>query len=354
MENSKMINKSFINKIKKLKGPYIIAEIGVNHHCSIKLAKQMIIDAKKGGAQAVKFQAYKAETIASKESPAYWDIKKEKTRNQYSLFKKYDCFGKKEFIILHNFCKKKKIDFLCTPFSLEFVDILDPLVPAFKVSSSDLTNKPLIEKICKTKKTIILSTGAATFDEIKETISWIKKYNNELILLHCVLNYPTKNEDANLGAILDLSKKFPKYIIGYSDHTMPDKEMKNLNLAWLLGAKVIEKHFTFNKKRKGNDHYHAMDKKDLIKFTNIVNENLKLIGKGKIGYSTSEKISRKNARRAIYSNINLYKGKIIKKKDLICKRPFNNGISPKHLNFLIGKKIKKDLKKDQKLTWKNF
>jgi len=348
-----MIKTFLKKKFSYLSAPYVIAEIGVNHECSVKLAKKMIADAKKGGAHAIKLQAYKAETIASKTSPAYWDTKKESTKSQFNLFKKYDKFGKKEFVILHKFCKKIKIDFLCTPFDLSFVDILNPLVPAFKISSSDITNKPLIEKICKTKKPIILSTGASNLREIKTALSWIKKYKNTTVIMHCVLNYPTKNENANLGAILELSKTFSKNIIGYSDHTVPDKEMKNLTLSWLLGAKVIEKHFTYDKKKIGNDHYHSMDKKDLRTFAGNIREILKAAGNGKIGYLKSETISRNNARRSIYTVNKIKKGCVVKKSDLICKRPCR-GIEPKNYNYLIGKKVKRNLKEDTPITWKDI
>jgi sialic acid synthase SpsE len=349
-----MLNKFLKQNFNKLLKPYIIAEIGVNHECSLTLAKKMIIDAKKAGADAIKLQAYKANKIASKNSPHYWDLKKEKTQNQYRLFKKFDAFGKKEFSILHKFCKEMKIDFLCTPFDLEFVDVLNPLVPAFKISSSDLNNKPLIKKICKMNKPIILSTGASTLKEIKETISWIKPNGNLLILLHCVLNYPTKDHDANLGVIKTMIKKFPRNIIGYSDHTLPDPEMKNLTTAWLLGAKIIEKHFTFDKKKEGNDHYHSMDKKDLLKFNKNVSEILNLVGNENKKILLSEKKSRINARRAIYTKVKLLKGCKLNKENIICKRPFKNGIAPKYFNFIIGKKINKNLNKDTIITWKDL
>ncbi len=349
-----MLNKFLKQNFNKISKPYIIAEIGVNHNCSLKLARKMIIEAKRAGASAVKLQAYKAERIASKNSPSYWDLKKEKTKNQFNLFKKFDHFGKDEFKIIQKICKKNSIDFLCTPFDLEFVDILNPLVPAFKVSSSDLNNKPLIEKICRTKKPIILSTGASSLKEIKETISWIKPSRNLIIILHCTLNYPTRNLNANLGVIKTFNEKFPKNIIGYSDHTLPDKEMKNLTTAWLMGAKVIEKHFTDNKRKKGNDHYHSMDKKDLLKFNKNISEIITLYGDENKRILKSEKISRTNARRAIYTKKNLSAGQKIKKYDIICKRPCKNGIPPKYFNFLIGKKIKRNLSSDSIITWKDL
>jgi N-acetylneuraminate synthase len=348
-----IIDKFLKKKHNKFSKPYIIAELGVNHDCSLKIAKRMILEAKQGGANAVKFQAYKANKIASKNSPAYWDTKKESNKNQYDLFKKYEKFNEKDFKLLHNFCQKIKIDFLCTPFDLEYVDILQPLVPAFKISSSDITNKPLIEKICKYKKPIILSVGASSLKEILEAKKWIDKYKNQLIIMHCVLNYPTKNCNANIGAIKTLCDFFPRNIIGYSDHTTPDKEMNNLIIAWLMGAKIIEKHFTYNKKKVGNDHYHSMDKKDLIKFNKKIEETIKLIGTSKINYLPSERISRRNARRSIYTKSEILKGNIIYKEDLICKRPCR-GIEPKFYENLIGKKIKKSLKEDVPLKWSYF
>ena len=149
------------NKIKKSDHPYIIAEIGVNHSCSLNVAKKMILQAKKGGAQAVKFQSYKAEKIAKRNSKAYWDTSKEKTKSQFELFSKYDKFGLNEYKQLANFCKKAEIDFLSTPFDVDVVDQLKNLVPVFKISSSDITNFPLLNKISKTRKPVIISTGAS-------------------------------------------------------------------------------------------------------------------------------------------------------------------------------------------------
>ena len=158
MKKNNQINK-FLKKIQSK--PYIIAEIGVNHECSIKTAKKMIQLAKKGGADAVKFQTYKAELLASKKSPAYWDTKKEKTKNQFELFKKYDSFEVKDYQNLYKFSKKEKIDFLSTPFDEKAVDFLDPLVPYFKIASADITNYPLLKKIAQKKKITFLSTGAS-------------------------------------------------------------------------------------------------------------------------------------------------------------------------------------------------
>ena len=238
---------------------------------------------------------------------------------------------------------------MSTPFDLESVDYLDPLVTIHKISSSDITNIPLIRKIAKTKKKILLSTGASTNEEIQDAINVIEKEGNtDVVLLHCILNYPTENRNANLNMIEDL-KKFNKEV-GYSDHTLPDEGMLILTQAVMMGSSYIEKHFTLDKTIPGNDHYHAMDPKDLSKFTS----NLKLLSE--IGGNTlktpldTEEISRKNARRSIYLKNDLKKGTILTEKHLICKRPAY-GIPAKEFDYIIGKELKLNIKKDTALQW---
>jgi sialic acid synthase SpsE len=335
--------------------PYLIAEIGVNHDCSLRKALSLIDQAKKSGADAVKFQTYKAELIASKNALAYWDMKKEKSKNQYNLFKKYDKFEKEDYFKIFEYCKKNKIEFLSTPFDEYSVDLLDPILKYYKISSSDINNFPLIEKIAKKNKPILLSTGASNIIEIKEALKCIKKYNKkDVAIMHCILNYPTKNKDANLLMINDLKNNFPNNLIGYSDHTLPDKNMINLITAYTLGAIIIEKHFTYDKRKKGNDHYHSMDRIDVKRFVENSNYVYTLLGKNinkKI--IPSENISRRNARRSLVLNKNLKKGQRIKISDIICKRP-GYGIQPKYLKKIINLKINKNLKQDRILKWSDL
>ena len=349
-----MINFNY-NKILKNDYPYIIAEIGVNHGCSLKRAKKLIFLAKKGGAHAAKFQTYKADKLAAKKSKAYWDLKKEPTKSQYELFLKYDKFNKNEYKILFNYCRKIGIDFLSTPFDIDSVDILNPLVPAFKISSSDITNYPLIKKIAQKKKPILLSTGASSIKEIRNAVSIIKKNGvKKIVIMHCILNYPTKNFDANLKMINSLKDEFPKFIMGYSDHTLPDYNMVNLTTAFVFGAKVIEKHFTMNKKLKGNDHYHSMDYKDLKKL--VINLKKIIVSFGKLQKKQmikSELIAKKNARRSIVVNNDVKKNQIIKENDLICLRP-GVGISAVEWNFVVGAKAKRNLKSGNLLQWRDI
>jgi len=331
--------------------PYIIAEAGVNHEGEMDLAKRLIDEAKEGGADAIKFQTYKAEKIASKNSPAYWDMLKEPTSSQFELFKKYDVFWKKEFEELKNYCEKVDIEFISTPFDLESAHFLNDLMNVFKISSSDITNKPFIEYISEFNKPILLSTGASTMDEVKEAVTWIEKNKNPLALLHCILNYPTENKNANLGFIVDLKEKFPDKIIGYSDHTLP-QNMKILEVATLLGALVIEKHFTFDKKLPGNDHYHAMDKEDLKIFKKNLKMIFEIIGEKNKKVLESEELSRKNARRSLVANNDIPVGKRIGINDITWKRPAF-GISPKFIDNVIGKKAKVLIKKDE-IIYKNL
>ena len=332
--------------------PYMIAEAGVNHEGSMELAKRLIDEAAEGGADAIKFQSYKAETLASKDSPYYWDINKEPTRSQYELFKKYDKFWKKEYEELKKYCDKVGIEFLSTPFDIESATFLNDLMPAFKISSSDITNLQFIEYQCSFNKPIILSTGASYLWEIQEAVEVVEKHGNPLILLHCVLNYPTPNKNAHLGMFQGLKKHFPQHIIGYSDHTLP-QEMEVVYAATLLGAAFIEKHFTFDKTLPGNDHYHAMDKEDLKLFWKKWNFVEELLGSFKVTALPDEEPARKNARRSLVAARNIPKGKVIDEQDLTWKRPAH-GISAKYYYDLIGKKALVDIQEDTVLKWHMF
>ncbi len=331
------------------KQPFVIAEAGVNHEGDIEIAKRLIDEAKEGGADAIKFQTYKAETIASKNSPSYWDLSKEPTTSQFELFKKYDKFWKTEFEQLKHYCDSADIEFMSTPFDIESADFLNDLMDVFKISSSDITNKPFIEYLCRFKKPIILSTGASYLDEIKDAVSWIDDKGNPLALLHCVLNYPTEDKNANLGMIKSLKDHFPDRVIGYSDHTLPGN-MKILEVATLLGAVIFEKHFTHDKSLPGNDHYHAMDKNDLKLFRKNIEDTCRLIGSTEISALESEIPARQNARRSLVAKRNLRTGQVITTDDLTWKRPAS-GISPKDISDVVGKSVIRDIEEDEVLVW---
>lgn len=332
--------------------PYIIAEAGVNHEGSMDIAKRLIDEAKEGGAHAIKFQTYKAATLASKHSPAYWDTTKEPTTSQYELFKKHDKFWKDEFENLKRHCDAAGIEFMSTPFDVESAQFLNDLMDVFKISSSDITNQPFIQYLCKFNKPIILSTGAAFTHEIMEAVSWITPFNVPLALLHCVLNYPTKDENAGLGMIPSLANLFPQHIIGYSDHTMPG-DMQVLETAALLGARIVEKHFTHDKTLPGNDHYHAMDKEDLKRFVVAMERIQRMIGLPTVTSLPSEEPARQNARRSLVAARNIAKGAVITEADLTWKRPAH-GISPRNYNVVLGMHARCDIPEDTVLLWSHL
>ena len=332
--------------------PFIIAEAGVNHEGSMEIAKQLIEQAANAGADAIKFQTYKAETLASKDSPSYWDRKKEPTASQFELFKKYDSFWKEEYGELKKICDANGIEFMSTPFDTDSALFLNEMMDVFKVSSSDLTNHPFIEYLCDFGKPIILSTGASSLAEIFAAVNVIEKKGNHLSLLHCVLNYPTDDSNANLGMLVDLKSKFPNHLLGYSDHTLP-KDMRSLEIATMLGSRVLEKHFTHDKSLPGNDHYHAMDQEDLKNFVTIMDRDLELLGDFSKHALESEKPAITNARRSLIAEIDIEVGTVIEEKHLTWKRPAF-GISPQYMDDLIGKKAVVAITKDEILYWNQF
>lgn len=336
----------------QVKRPYLIAEAGVNHEGSMDLAKRLIEEAKEGGAHAIKFQTYKANKIASKNSPSYWDTNKEKTTSQFELFKKYDSFWKSEYEKLKSICDDFDIEFMSTPFDVDSANFLNDLMDVFKISSSDITNLPFIEFLCEFKKPILLSTGASYLWEIQQAVETVEKYDLPLCLLHCILNYPTEDKNANLGMILDLKQKFPKALPGYSDHTLP-KEMEVLKTANILGAVVLEKHFTHDKTLPGNDHYHAMDKDDMKHFFQEIDKTYELIGSQSKVALPSEELSRQNARRSLVAAQNIKKGDIVEKSMLTWKRPAY-GVSPKDINSVIGKEAVENISEDTIIQWNMF
>ena len=329
--------------------PYIIAEAGVNHEGDLDIAKRLIDEALEGGAHAIKFQSYKAETLASKDSPAYWDTSLEKTSSQFELFKKYDSFWKNEYEELAVHCKRSGIEFLSTPFDAESAAYLNDLMDVIKISSSDLNNKPFVRLLAGFEKPLIVSTGASHLWEVSEFLSWVDTSTIPVAILHCILNYPTPDENANLGMIAGLRESFPQHMIGYSDHTLP-KDMSTLEVATLLGARIIEKHFTHNKCLPGNDHYHAMDKDDLRVFINKIERLERLIGVSQRNPIASEKIARANARRSLVASRFIPKGKEIELEDLTWKRP-GTGIPAREIDQVVGLHASKEIEEDTLVSW---
>jgi sialic acid synthase SpsE len=342
----------------KLADPYFIAEIGVNHEGSLEKAIGMVRSASDAGAHAVKFQTYKADTLASKNSPAYWDQTKEPTSSQYKLFQKYDGFGRKEYETIKNVCDECGIDFMSTPFDIQCLNWLMPMMSIVKIASADLTNDLLLEAVASYGKPVILSVGASTNEEIYDAIKVLKKSGcHDISLLHCMLLYPTSLDDAHLSRIIELREEFfsEGIKIGYSDHVPPAiANNDQLIVACAMGATIIEKHYTFNKQLQGNDHYHAMDSDDLkqiisriLKFK-LMSEPIdqsELIGK--------QIAAIKHARRSLVYSKDLDVGHVIKKTDLIAKRP-GTGLSVKKYKSLIERELRVKVKGDDLVSYDDF
>lgn len=345
------------------KGQFVlIAEIGVNYYdiatkegiTNMEAAKLMVREAAGAGIHAVKFQTYKAGTLAAKASPYYWDITEEPTRSQYELFCKFDSFGYEEYKELKEYSDSLGIEFLSTAFDFESADYLDELMEVYKISSSDLSNIPFIEYQAAKNKPILLSVGASNEDEIERAVEAIRRNTDAPItLLHCVLEYPTPLCDANLLKIATLKERFKDVYIGYSDHTKPTDDCDVIKTAYNLGAQLVEKHFTLDKTLKGNDHYHGMDPKDAVRILESIDRMDMLRGNGELKCLDTEGAARSNARRSIVANCDIKKGEIITEDMLTFKRP-GTGISPDKLAEVVGKKAVIDIDDDTILQREMF
>ena len=339
--------------------PYLIAEIGVNYYDTAKVmnitpleaAKLYVKEVAEAGIDCAKFQSYKAKTIVSKNSPAYWDTTKESTKTQYELFQKFDSFGKEEYQELSNYAHSLGIDFTSTPFDYESADYLYDMVDFYKISSSDFSNLPFIKHIGAKGKPVVISVGASYLSEVDEGIRALKESGcKDITILHCVLSYPTDPKDANLRIIETLKRDFPDVKVGFSDHVAPDPTMMTLAVAYMLGAEVIEKHFTLDKTLPGNDHYHAGEPEDFKKAIANFRWIDEVLGSSEKTVLECEQIPRREARRSLVLTRDMKAGEVIQKEDLMPKRP-GTGISPIYTDIVIGRKVLKDLPEDTILTW---
>lgn len=339
--------------------PYLIAEMGVNFYDTARVmnisplvAAKLYIDASaEAGVDCAKFQSYKADTIVSKNSPAYWDLSKEPTTTQHALFQKHDGFNEEDYRELCEYTHAKGLDFTSTPFDYASADYLEDMVDFYKISSSDLSNLPFIAHIAKKGKPVYMSVGAAYLSECDEAIRVLKDNGcKDIVIFHCVLSYPTDPKNANLLIIDTLKKTFPDVRVGFSDHVAPDETMMTLATAYLLGAEVIEKHFTLDKTLPGNDHYHSGDPDDFKKAIANFKFIDKVLGSPEKTVLDCEIVPRREARRSLVLTRDMKTGETIKAEDLMPKRP-GTGISPRFAEIVIGRKVVKDLAEDTILTW---
>lgn len=332
---------------------FIIAEIGVNHNGSLTLAKKSIIEAKKSGADAVKFQSFRADDLAVKSTPKVkYQMNKRNDETHYEMLKKLE-LNRKKFKSLITFCKSKNIKFISTPYDLNNAKFLIKQgVKMIKIASADLIDFQLHSYLSKKKKIeLILSTGMSNLNEINETLKLYKKTKaiKNVFLLQCVSNYPARKDNQNLNVIFMFKKNF-NLTPGFSDHT---KGYFASTLAVAAGAKVIEKHFTLNKLMKGPDHRASMNPSEFTLFVKKIRETEKIMGSSQKFCIDEEAEMKKISRKSIVLKKTINKGQKLSINNITCKRP-GTGILANNYLKLIGKKVNKRMFKDQLVLLKDL
>ena len=334
------------------KRTFIIAEAGINHNGSVKLAKLLIEKAKEAGADAIKFQNFNENNIISKFAKKV-DYQKKNLKDketQLTMLKKVQ-LNDKDFLELKKFSDKKKIIFLSTAKDIDSAKLLIKLkVPLYKVGSAETNNYEFLKFLAKQNKPIILSTGLCNLNEVKKAFSAIKAISkSDVILLHCVSKYPAPINQVNLKSMVTMKNTF-NVKVGYSDHTIGNQVCL---AAVSLGAKVIEKHFTINKNLEGPDHKVSMNFNDLKSLVTSIRLIESCMGDGVKKPAKCEIKNIKLLRRSLVYKKDFKKGHILKSDDIAIKRP-GNGLSPEFKNKILNKKIKKNVKEDERIAWSNL
>ena len=325
----------------------IIAEAGVNHNGSIKNAKKLIDVASDAGADIIKFQTFSPEDIVLRNTTKAQYQRKGSKRNQtqYQMLKKLE-LKFSEHIELFKYCKKKKIEFLSTAFDFKSINLLKKLrLKRNKIPSGEITNYPYLKEIAKISKPILLSTGMASYTEIKHALLLLNRnFQKDITLLHCVSNYPTTKDDVNLNVMLELEKRF-SYPVGFSDHTIGNF---CATAAVMMGAVVIEKHVTSDKTLPGPDHKVSLTIEEFSELVNQIRISEQVLGKKEKWFSKDEIEIKKSVRKSIVAKNDLLAGSIISQDDICFKRP-GTGISPLNRDIVIGSKVKHSIEKDRVL-----
>lgn len=338
--------------------PFLIAEIGVNHEGDLDRARRMVRDAAAAGVDAVKFQSYTASSLARADSPAYWDLDEEPTTNQRELFSKYDSFTVAEYAALAEEAAAAGVHFMSTPFDLDWVEALTPLVGIWKIASADITNRPLLRAVAATGYPVILSTGAATRAEIAAALDDLAGVE-DVTLLHCVLRYPCEPEHANIATISALRSWFDGVRIGYSDHVSPDADAPvraPVTACALHGAVVVEKHFTDDTTAAGNDHYHAWDGPLTRQFRRELEAMAALVGEQPVDDKdvTAEEDARRYARRGITAARPIAAGTRLTADDLVPKRPADGAIPVEEWDEVMGRTASRLIPEDSAIDWSDL
>lgn len=342
-----MVINSNLMQADNMRKTLIIAEAGVNHNGDINLAYQLIDAAANAGADIVKFQTFKAENLVSKSAPkAEYQLQtSNKEESQFEMIKKLE-INKEMHFLLMEYCKKKNIEFLSTPFDIESAQLLSELgITLFKIPSGEITNLPYLRHIGSYKKKVILSTGMSTLGEIEQALHLLIKAGTDkknITVLHCNTEYPTPYIDVNLKAMLTIKNAF-EVSVGYSDHT---SGIEVTVAAVALGATIIEKHFTIDKNSEGPDHKASLDPLELTEMVRMIRNVEQSLGNGLKRPSSSEGKNMIIARKSIIAKTDIKEGDIYSDKNITVKRP-GSGISPMLWDIVIGQKANRNYAKDE-------
>jgi N,N'-diacetyllegionaminate synthase len=312
----------------------VIAEAGANHNNSIERAIEMSRRAAEAGAWAIKFQLYKADSISVRESPKYWSDEVA-TRSQFEAFELSDRLDYSAYAEVADACRDLGIAFFATPFDIPAVEALEGMgVPIYKMASGDITHKALLQTVAGTGKPLLLSTGAATADEVDQAIEWMGLGPDKLVLLVCTLTYPTPDEDGHFARLETFRERFAPYLIGMSDHTL------GVAGAWMtaaLGGVCIEKHYTLDKTLPDiPDHRISVEPNELAEMVVACDRASVLRGSGEIGVRESERAARQGARRSIALERDVEAGATLQLADLAFKRP-GTGMPPAQIDAVVGR-----------------
>lgn len=327
---------------------FIIAEAGVNHNGNIDLAMQMIDAAVEAGADAIKFQTFKADNLVTvdAEMAEYQKANTGSGKTQYHMLKELE-LPDDAWPHLKEYCHKRNIIFLSTPFDEESAQLLEEMhIPAYKIGSGEVTNIPLLKYIAGYKKPIILSTGMAALGEIEQAVNAIKEEGNDkIVLLHCITSYPAPYGSINLKVMNTLKAAFGLEV-GYSDHTVG---IEMAIAAAALGAAVIEKHFTLDKNMPGPDHKASLEPHELKYMVQCIRHVEAGLGDGIKTLGAEEQKIKTVARRSIVARVDIKAGTVIDKSFLMAKRPAI-GLPPTFIDYIIGRKARQDIPKDTIIT----
>ncbi len=332
-------------------GPcYVIAEIGHNHQGNLENALKMIKVAALYGVQAVKFQKRDNKTLYTEAMYNKPYDNENSYGDTYGEHREFLEFGREEYLQLMKCAEENEVEFMSTAFDFKSADFLEDLgINSYKVASADVTNTPLLEYIAKFGKPMIVSTGAATMEEIRLAYEAVLKHNDKLVLMHCVAGYPTEYHNLNLKVIQTLKKEFPEAVIGYSGH---DNGILAPTIAYMLGATVLEKHFTLNRSWKGTDHKFSLEPEGLRKQIRDLRRVDISLGDLEKDVYDFEVEAKKKMGKGLYTSRSLSAGTVITLDDIDLKTP-TNGTPPYMIDKILGKKLKSDLEYEATISLDN-